>query len=127
MKINFDNNFYSNKLIYLFLLQNLNNFVSFENPHSNEKTGDCSHSSCSSRILFMTDRMIAQIEVVRKVASKRGMTHYIYIYIYNLSGLIFAKLAYEFNASCLSPIFVKKKVSPMEHMKRKGPTIKLVV
>ena len=82
MKINFDNNFYSNKLIYLFLLQNLNNFVSFENPHSNEKTGDCSHSSCSSHILFMTDRMIAQIEVVRKVASKRGMTHYIYIYIY---------------------------------------------
>ena len=73
----------------------------------------------------MTDRMIAQIEVVRKVASKRGMTHY--IYIYNLSGLLFAKLAYEFNASCLSPIFVKKKVSPMEHMKRKGPTIKLVV
>ena len=126
MKINFDNNFYSNKLIYLFLLQNLNNFVSFKNLHSNEKTGDCSHSSCSSRILFMTDHMIPQIEVVRKVASKRGMTHYIYIYIYNLSGLIFAKLAYEFNASCLSPIFVKK-VFPMERMKLKGPTIKLVV
>ena len=31
MKIYFDNNFYFNKFIYLFLLQNLNNFVSFKN------------------------------------------------------------------------------------------------
>ena len=37
-----------------------------------------------------------------------------------VSGPIFVKLANDFNPSCLSPTFVKKKVFPVEHLERKG-------
>ena len=73
----------------------------------------------------MIDRTTSQIEVVRKVASNRGMTVFPQQYIY-VSGPIFVKLANEFYPSCVSPTFVKKKVFPMERIKLKGPSIKLV-
>ena len=47
----------------------------------------------------------------------------IWQYFHNIiyvSGPIFAKLANDFNRSCLSPTFVKKKVFPVEHLEQKG-------
>ena len=93
MKIYFDNNFYFNKFIYLFLFENLNNFVSFKTLVLKIwliQTVGCFRCSLS-RVLFdwlhdCSDR------VVKKVANYIGMTVLVFAPQY-VSGPIFAKLA----------------------------------
>ena len=115
----------------MFLVQNLNNLVSFKTPVVERWLIQMKIPVAApaflilSPVLFMIDRMTAQIKVVRKVASNRGMTgmtvfpqQYIYIYIYIYictTTTIFVQLANEFNPSCLPPTFVKKGVSNRTH------------
>ena len=102
----------------------------FQNPrrkkmaHSHKKISGCSHSSRFYTCLI-TD--LLQIEVVRKLlgdqlAGYRGMAvfpqQYICIWAY-----IF-KSSQTLNRSCLSPTFVKI-FFPIEHMKFKGPSIRI--
>ena len=75
-KIEFDNNFYFSKFIYLFLIQNLNNFAGFTtrflerwlNHMKRPVAGPVAGPGLlvHSRILFMIDPATAQMEVVMK-------------------------------------------------------------
>ena len=116
---------------FIYLLQNLNNFVSFKTPIVERWLIQMKRPVAApallvlSRVLFMIDCMTAGIEVVSKMARSRTMTVFPQQYTY-ASGPIFVKLANDFNPSCLSTTFARKNVSPIEHMKLKGPSIKLV-
>ena len=91
-KIYFDNNFYFSKFIYLFLLQNLNNFVSFKTPVVERWVIQMNRPVAApailvlSRVLFMIESTTAHIEVARKVASYRDMSlfpqQYIHLWAY---------------------------------------------
>ena len=110
--IYFDNNFHPIKFIYLFLLQNLNNFISFITPVVErwlilvKRLVDAPAFLVLSCVLFMIDRTTAQVEKVKKMASYSGMAVFLNnIYV---SGPIFVKLANDFNRSYSSPTFAKK-------------------
>ena len=74
-KIYFDNYFYFNKFIYLVLLQNFNNFVSFKITVvarwliEKKRPVDAPALLVLSRVLFLIDRIYTQIEAVTKMPS----------------------------------------------------------
>ena len=91
----FDNNFYfkeTSKFIYLFLLQNLNNFVSFKTLVVERWLIQMNRPVAAPTILvlllvlFMIESTTAHVEVARKVASYRGMSLFpqqcIYLWAY---------------------------------------------
>ena len=74
-KLVFDNNFYFNKFIYLFLLQIPNSFVSFKTPVVERWLIQMKRPVAApallvlSSVLLMIDGTTVQIELVSKVAS----------------------------------------------------------
>ena len=100
MKTYIDNNFYFNKFIYFFLLQNLNNFFSFKIPVVKrqliqmKRTVAASSLLFLSRLLFMIDHMAAQIGWwERWPTSWRGMMVFPLQYIDSVSVSVFVKPA----------------------------------
>ena len=120
-KIYFYKNFYFNKFIYLFLLQNLTLLIS---KPPTWKDGSFRWKDRWLLPLFSFYHRVSYLWLTALLLRSRWfskVTSYIYVF-----GPIFVKLANDFNPSCLSPTFVKKNVFPMEHMKLKWPSIKLV-
>ena len=111
---------YFNKFIYLFLLHNLNNFVSFKTPVVERWLIEMKKPVAApallvlSRALFLIDRMKWMLR-----SRWWGRCPFLPSKNIYVSGPIFVKLAYDFNPSCLSPTFVREKVFSMEHMKLK--------